>query len=93
MYVKEGILPHTENEYVRRSDVYPKLPNGTSGNGSDDDCDGLVDEGCACRPDYPVGTTRGCWLVPPRQVDDQSVVRFEIASGDYPIVSDTLCMH
>jgi hypothetical protein len=40
--------------------------NGTSGNGFDDDCDGLVDEGCACPGN---GLTKDCYLVPATQVD------------------------
>jgi hypothetical protein len=42
------------------------LLNGTGGNGFDDDCDGLVDEGCACPGN---GQTKPCYLVPPSQVD------------------------
>jgi hypothetical protein len=40
--------------------------NGTQGNGFDDDCDGLVDEGCTCSQG---GTTKDCWLVPATQID------------------------
>ncbi|MBL8921971.1 MAG: hypothetical protein JNJ54_24185 [Myxococcaceae bacterium] len=40
--------------------------NGGQGNGFDDDCDGLVDEGCLC---LQGGTTKDCWLVPATQVD------------------------
>ena len=43
------------------------LPNGGNGNGFDDDCDGLVDEGCNC--DNP-GTTKDCFLVPPSQTSN-----------------------
>jgi hypothetical protein len=39
-------------------------PNGTHGNGFDDDCDGLVDEGCSCPG---AGVTKDCWLVPASQ--------------------------
>jgi hypothetical protein len=39
--------------------------NGTSGNGFDDDCDGLVDEGCECPGN---GLTKDCYLVPATQV-------------------------
>ncbi|MBX7102206.1 MAG: hypothetical protein K1X89_31105, partial [Myxococcaceae bacterium] len=35
--------------------------NGSSGNGFDDDCDGLVDEGCSCPGN---GSTKDCYLVP-----------------------------
>ncbi len=38
--------------------------NGASGNGFDDDCDGLVDEGCACTG---LGQTKDCYLVPATQ--------------------------
>lgn len=40
--------------------------NGTNGNGFDDDCDGLVDEGCDCPGN---GQTKDCYLVPATQVD------------------------
>jgi len=39
-------------------------PNGSTGNGFDDNCNGLVDEGCACEN---VGTTKPCYLVPASQ--------------------------
>jgi hypothetical protein len=42
------------------------LLNGSSGNGFDDDCDGLVDEGCTCPGN---GQTKDCWLVPATQAD------------------------
>jgi hypothetical protein len=42
----------------------PALANGTNGNGFDDNCNGLVDEGCACDA---VGTTKACYLVPASQ--------------------------
>ncbi len=40
--------------------------NGLGGNGFDDDCDGLVDEGCACQGN---GQTKDCYLVPATQTD------------------------
>lgn len=40
--------------------------NGNQGNGYDDDCDGLVDEGCIC---LQGGTTKDCFLVPATQID------------------------
>lgn len=40
--------------------------NGAQGNGYDDDCDGLADEGCGCNQG---GTTKDCWLVPATQID------------------------
>jgi hypothetical protein len=42
------------------------LLNGKQGNGFDDDCDGLVDEGCPCSAN---GQTKPCYLVPASQVD------------------------
>lgn len=42
------------------------LVNGAGGNGYDDDCDGLADEGCSCASK---GTTKDCWLVPPSMRD------------------------
>ncbi len=39
--------------------------NGTSGNGFDDDCDGLADEGCSCAS---AGLTKACTLVPATQL-------------------------
>ena len=45
------------------------FPNGSGGNGFDDDCDGLVDEGCACASP---GTTKDCFLVPPSQASNVS---------------------
>ncbi len=44
--------------------------NGQFGNGFDDDCDGLVDEGCECGPDHQIGTTKDCYLMPSSWVDD-----------------------
>jgi hypothetical protein len=46
--------------------VAASLLNGTGGNGFDDDCDGQVDEGCACNGN---GLTKPCYLVPSTQVD------------------------
>ncbi len=39
-------------------------PNGATGNGFDDNCNGLVDEGCDCAAP---GTTKPCYLVPASQ--------------------------
>jgi hypothetical protein len=47
-----------------------KIENGLYGNGFDDDCDGLVDEGCRCDVGHPVGTTKDCYLMPSSWVDD-----------------------
>ncbi|MBK7857170.1 MAG: hypothetical protein IPJ65_00845 [Archangiaceae bacterium] len=49
--------------------VQSALLNGSSGNGFDDDCDGLADEGCACPGN---GQTKDCWLVPATQADPTS---------------------
>jgi hypothetical protein len=46
------------------------IPNGVFGNGFDDDCDGLVDEGCNCDPAHQVGATKECFLMPSSWVDD-----------------------
>ncbi len=45
----------------------PYPANGSMGNGFDDNCNGLVDEGCAC--DSP-GATKPCYLVPAEQTVD-----------------------
>jgi len=61
--------PPTDNECDGQHE-HAGFPNGQYGNGFDDDCDGIVDEGCACGTDeFPVGTTKECWLVPPSQID------------------------
>jgi hypothetical protein len=62
----------TANECDGRTDINPQLPNGQYGNGFDDDCDGKVDEGCACDPGHPVGTTKGCALISASQADPVS---------------------
>jgi hypothetical protein len=61
--------PPTDNECDGHSDINPNLPNGQYGNGFDDDCDGLVDEGCPCPPGVLPGGTEKCWLVPASQAD------------------------
>lgn len=48
------------------------IANGLFGNGFDDDCDGLVDEGCLCDPEHQVGTTKECYLMPSSWVDDNT---------------------
>jgi hypothetical protein len=45
----------------------PFPANGVGGNGFDDNCNGLVDEGCACDA---VGTTKACYLVPATQTEN-----------------------
>src|SRR5687767_14027062 len=52
----------TMNECDGFSDINPQLPNGPSGNGFDDDCDGKVDENCSCDAAHPFGTTKFCAL-------------------------------
>lgn len=66
-------VPRTDNECDGTTDnalvslgVSASLKNGTSGNGFDDDCDGLVDEGCSCPQS---GQTKDCYLIPPTQAD------------------------
>ena len=59
----------TSNECDGHTDINPMLPNGASGNGFDDDCDGKVDEGCSCGAGNAVGTTKPCALVSGSQVD------------------------
>jgi hypothetical protein len=61
--------PPTDNECDGHSDSNPALPNGQYGNGFDDDCDGLVDEGCPCPPGVVPGQTERCYLVPASQAD------------------------
>lgn len=57
-------LPPTDNECDGRHDLPTYPANGLGGNGFDDDCDGLVDEGCTCDA---AGTTKTCYLVPASQ--------------------------
>lgn len=57
------------NECAGGADVNAALPNGAYGNGFDDDCDGLVDEGCACDPSVAAGGTKKCSLASASQVD------------------------
>jgi hypothetical protein len=59
--VQHVCLAPTNNECDGAHD-FPGFPaNGAGGNGFDDDCDGLVDEGCSCSG---AGTTKDCYLVP-----------------------------
>ncbi len=57
---------NTDNECDGSAETNSAFPNGANGNGFDDDCDGLVDEGCACPS---VGATKECWLVSGSQAD------------------------
>jgi hypothetical protein len=56
----------TTDNALTSGGVAQSLLNGSNGNGFDDDCDGLVDEGCSCTA---AGTTKDCWLVPPTMVN------------------------
>ncbi len=65
--------PATTNEcggavdsYLTAQGVPAGRLNTTQGNGFDDDCDGLVDEGCTC---FGNGLTKDCYLVPATQAD------------------------
>ncbi len=49
----------------------PFPPNLSTGNGFDDNCNGLVDEGCSCDN---VGATKTCYLVPASQTVDGAPV-------------------
>lgn len=62
--VGRACLPATNNECDGLHDLATYPANGTGGNGFDDDCDGLVDEGCSCDG---AGTTKTCYLVPASQ--------------------------
>ncbi|MDF2698000.1 MAG: hypothetical protein K0S65_6383, partial [Labilithrix sp.] len=57
-------LPPTDNECDGYHDIPTYPQNGAGGNGFDDDCDGLVDEGCTCNG---AGLTKPCYLVPASQ--------------------------
>jgi hypothetical protein len=65
--VRKRCAPATVNECDGPTDTFNtsvgvNVPNATGGNSYDDDCDGFVDEGCACAAK---GITKECWLVPP----------------------------
>jgi len=73
-----GLLPHAciiypgsgddGNECDGHHDPPSPFPaNGATGNGFDDNCNGLVDEGCECDA---VGTTKSCYLVPATQTEN-----------------------
>ncbi len=53
-----------DDECDGHHDVATFPANGIGGNGFDDDCDGLVDEGCGCTA---IGATKECYLVPASQ--------------------------
>ncbi len=54
----------TDNECDGKHDLTGFAANGSGGNSFDDDCDGLVDEGCDCTGP---GVTKECYLVPASQ--------------------------
>ncbi len=62
--VRRVCLLPSDNECDGKHDLAGFAPNGSGGNGFDDDCDGLVDEGCACPA---AGVTKECFLVPASQ--------------------------
>ena len=72
----QSCAPPTTNEcatgaggtdaFLTAHGIPASMLNGNGGNGFDDDCDGLVDEGCTCTTP---GTTKNCYLVPPSQID------------------------
>jgi hypothetical protein len=59
--------PPTSSECDGRTDPDPDVPNDTTGNGFDDDCDGQVDEGCSCGAGVKIGQKKPCFLVPATQ--------------------------
>jgi hypothetical protein len=74
--IKRLCAPATDNECMGPTDsalatggVPVGRRNAMNGNGFDDDCDGLVDEGCSCPGN---GLTKECYLVPATQVDATS---------------------
>lgn len=65
--IQRKCRPPTDNEcdgYTDKSSEFK--PDGAEGNGFDDDCDGLVDEGCACPG---AGKTKDCFLLPSTQTN------------------------
>ncbi|MFO0678895.1 MAG: hypothetical protein U0169_20370 [Polyangiaceae bacterium] len=97
-------MPATTNECDGTTDigltqvgVGGALLNGRNGNGFDDDCDGLVDEGCSCTAS---GTTKDCYLMPASQADpatgkpagwctDNSKGSLDCAGNEFPKWSGT----
>ncbi|MCC6215773.1 MAG: hypothetical protein IT376_12985 [Polyangiaceae bacterium] len=59
----------TADECDGATDPNPLLANGATGNGFDDDCDGLVDEGCDCGAAVGSGETKWCTLASSTQAD------------------------
>jgi hypothetical protein len=57
--------PATDNECDGQAPSWEKPGDmvGGPGNGFDDDCDGQVDEGCAC-DNVGLGATKDCWEMP-----------------------------
>jgi hypothetical protein len=63
-----GPTDDDDNECDGHHDPASPFPaNGATGNGFDDNCNGLVDEGCLC---VGVGTTKPCYLVPASQTEN-----------------------
>lgn len=67
-YARQCAAP-TSDECNGGANIDPAFPNGDTGNGYDDDCDGKVDEGCECPPDIAAGETKACWLISGTQAD------------------------
>jgi hypothetical protein len=101
--LKQRCAPATANECVGTDlqltalGVPASMLNGSNGNGFDDDCDGLVDEGCPCTGG---GTTKDCYLIPPTQADpntkkpvgwctDNSKGSLDCAGAEFPKWSGT----
>jgi len=54
------------DQFLTSRGVPAALLNGPTGNGYDDDCDGIVDEACPCPSN---GQTKDCYLVPATQAN------------------------
>ena len=70
-YARRCATP-TNDECDGASNVNAAAPNGRFGNDYDDDCDGKVDEGCACDAAHTAGTTKQCSLASASQIDPSS---------------------
>ncbi len=71
--IKATTRPPVDNECdaTKLPPGWTGIPEGATGNGFDDDGDGLVDEGCDCPG---AGATKDCYLVPSTQVDPATKV-------------------